>query len=106
MSVEQTNVIDFVGINKESGEITLAISDHLEWGSGDDHLFLLQKKINSYLSYIESGEILEKIPNASERRTVIQLHSKFEPDEEGLIFLSKAKRIIEEAGFGFEFDQH
>lgn len=105
MSVDQTKVVDFVGIDKKSGEVTLAISDHLEWAESN-HLYLLQEKINSYLSYIESGEILEKIPDAGNRRMVIEVHSKFEPDEEGLIFLSKVKSIIEEAGFGFKFEQH
>lgn len=53
MSIEETEVIDFIGIDKEQGEVSLTISDHLEWD--DNHLFILQKKLNSYISFIESG---------------------------------------------------
>ncbi len=106
MSVEQTSVVDIIGIDNKTDEVILTISDHLIWDSNSDHLYLLQEKINTYLSYVESGEILESYPKAKNKRVVIKIYSKFEPDEGGLIFLSKVKSIIEGAGFGFTFEQH
>lgn len=42
MSIEQADVIDAIVVDKETGQVVLTISDHLEWG--DDHLLLLQEK--------------------------------------------------------------
>jgi hypothetical protein len=42
MSIEQTDVVDFVGIDKKSGDALLTISDHLAWDQDEDeHLLLL-----------------------------------------------------------------
>ena len=68
MSVDQTNKIDF-GVDKASGDLKLAISDHSPWDEDEgDHLFLMQDKLNAYLSFIESGELFEKVPDAEGRR--------------------------------------
>ncbi len=54
MSVEQTDVVDFISIDKH-GTAVLTISDHLGWDSADDHVVKLQKELNRYLVFIESG---------------------------------------------------
>lgn len=56
MSVEDLNTIDCIGIPIETPhEVNLGISDHLEWDASlDEHLYLLQEKINTYLRFIES----------------------------------------------------
>ncbi|MEL6879444.1 MAG: DUF6572 domain-containing protein, partial [Cyanobacteria bacterium J06607_10] len=42
MSIEQKDKVDFIGINKETGYVSLAISDHLDWSDTQLHLQLLQ----------------------------------------------------------------
>ena len=54
MSVEKIDKVDFVSTT-EKGIIRLTISDHLEWASKNEHLLILQNKINAYLNFIESG---------------------------------------------------
>lgn len=103
MSVEQTHIIDMIGIDKRTNEVILTISDHLGWNN-DDHLFLLQEKINTYLSFIESGEIIERYPDAEYKKVVISIKAKYEPDNDALLFLAEVKKIIENAGFGFLFE--
>ena len=106
MSVDQTDVIDIIGIDKKTGYVVLTISDHLEWEGDNDHHVILQEKLNTYLSFIESGEIYESYPQASGKKFLISVYGRNEPDEEGLKFLAKVKKIIEEAGFYFEFILH
>ena len=67
MSVEQTDKIDFIGSDKESNSIILTISDHLDWEDSERHLLLLQEKLNNYLAFCESGEILEVYPQAKNK---------------------------------------
>jgi len=101
VSVDQTKTVDFIS-TASGGRIALTISDHLEWGT-DDHLFLLQEKLKSYLRFIESGEIYDEYPKAVEQEIVISVICKFPPDAAGIKFLNSAKMIIEKAGFLFEY---
>ncbi len=72
MSVTETNVIDQIGISKED-EINLIISDHLEWGDNtNNHLYTLQEKINSYISFIESEEIFEVYPKSQGKKSKLR----------------------------------
>lgn len=63
MSVENTQVIDLIGFEESTGKVILTIADHLPWDDSE-HLPLLQKKLISYLAFIESGEIYESYPRA------------------------------------------
>jgi uncharacterized protein DUF6572 len=72
MSVEQTDVVDILGIDRETGHVVLTISDHLDWSDSARHQIILQKKLNRYLAFVESGEILEQIPKREEQASRIQ----------------------------------
>ena len=99
MSIEQTDVIDIISTDKMSGEVILTISDHLDWSDGIAHQLLLQAKLNRYLAFVESGEILESYPNAKGRPIVFSVVFRFVPDEGGRAFLDRMRPIIESAGF-------
>lgn len=101
MSIEQADVIDAIGVDKETGQVVLTISDHLEWG--DDHLLLLQEKINLYMSFVEGGELADVYPDAKGCQVSISVVCKYHPDLNGKNFLSKVSSIIEQAGMGFSF---
>ncbi len=73
MSIEQHSVIDFIGVDKNTKEVFLTITDHLDWNNTNDHLWQLQEKINAYIRFIESGEILEKFPEAKDRNIIIEI---------------------------------
>ena len=57
MAVDQTRVVDTVGLETETGAVILTIYDHLDWSDTLAHQTVLQEKINTYLLFIESGEI-------------------------------------------------
>ena len=48
MSIEQTDLIDIISIDRLTGETILTISDHLDWSDSATHLRLLQNKLNRY----------------------------------------------------------
>jgi hypothetical protein len=103
MSVDQTNVIDIIS-KTPTGEVTLTISDHLEWTNTIDHLLTLQEKLNAYLRFLESGEVYERYPDATGRKLIINVVFKFVPNLEARSFIAKARFVIEGAGFGFRFE--
>jgi hypothetical protein len=101
MAVDDPDTVDIMSIDA-SGAIVLTISDHLEWTDSRSHQFTLQAKMNRYLAFVESGEVLEHHPEAKGRPVVIQVVTKCEPDADGQAFLRRAQGVMEKAGFGFE----
>jgi hypothetical protein len=99
MSVEEPNVVDVISVDKRTGHVTLTISDHLDWSDSVRHQTILQAKFNKYLAFVESGEILESYPDAKDRPVAFKVVFKYKPDQEGWRFLSRAKEVIESAGF-------
>jgi hypothetical protein len=99
----QEKVIDVIGVDKKTGEVILTVSDHLSWEDEMKHLLLLQEKINSYLAFIESGEILESYPDAKNRSPVISIKAMHEPSAEALRFFAKVKNVAAGAGIGFQY---
>jgi hypothetical protein len=46
MSVDQTDVVDFISLNQQ-GEVVLTVSDHLPWDEANEHCLLLQEKLSA-----------------------------------------------------------
>lgn len=104
MSVDQTQVIDVVSRDPQ-GTIVLSISDHLDWNDTQQHLLILQEKINTYLSFLDSGEIYEKYPDAKGHPIQIDIRFHYQLSMEGRAFLAKVKPIVENSGYNFRFEQ-
>ncbi|WP_158942891.1 DUF6572 domain-containing protein [Granulicella sp. S190] len=103
MSVDQFDTVDVASVN-EAGEMVLTISDHLDWSDTIEHQSTLQKKFNAYLAFVEGGEMLQKYPDAKARPVVLSVVFKFRPDQEGLLFLTRARQVIESAGFSLRHE--
>lgn len=105
MSIEQTEKVDFVSVDQASEDLLLTISDHLAWDQGEgEHLLLLQKKLNAYLRFIESGEVAKKFPEARGRNVVINVVGQFPMSEKAKLFFEKASAAIQAAGFTLKFN--
>ena len=52
MALENLDVIDIISIDL-NGNVVLTVSDNLKWDDGNEHLLILQSKINAYLRAIE-----------------------------------------------------
>ena len=59
-------------------------------------------KLNRYLAFVESGELLERYSAAKRLAVRFAVVFKFKPDMEAIEFLRKAKKVIESAGFSLE----
>src|SRR5690348_14076985 len=52
MSIQKTNVVDWLGIEKGTGHIVLTVLDDVGWEDEQKHLELLEEKLNSYLAFV------------------------------------------------------
>lgn len=103
MSVLDKNKIDAISTDKEN-TVVLTISDHLEW-EDNEHLQVLQDKINSYLDFIEGGQIYESYPSAVGKKIIIQIVFKYLPNNKAQEFLEKVDKIVKGVGYGFNYYQ-
>jgi hypothetical protein len=103
MAVDNLSFIDFVAIKANTKEVALVISDHLEWDENNEHLLILQNKINAYLEGIENGSLYEGYPDAQNRNILIEVVAKHEPNEIGRKFLEKTEADLKAGGYGFSF---
>jgi hypothetical protein len=101
VTVEQSKIIDAVGVEGATGDVVLMIADHLDWDDEQQHLRTLQEKLNSCLAFIESDELLETSPKAAGRRARIDVVFRVPPSDGALGFLKNALKTIESAKIGF-----
>jgi len=94
MSVEQPNQVDIVSEDRE-GRIVLTISDHLDWQNEPFHAKLLRDKVETYLTFVTSGQILEQFPEATGREIVIDLMFHYQ-------LVPRAKPLVAELGSAVE----
>ena len=107
MSVTDPKTIDMWGIPKwDNSKIVLGIADHLPWeGKAEqgEHLLALQEKINTYVAFIESGEIYTEIPGALGKSPIIRVQGKYELSEQGEMFIDQATDVLRQANIELEF---
>lgn len=96
MSLEQTLTVDAVGIEGATGHCVLTICDAFDWEDSHNHLEALQAKINSYLDFIQGGQICESYPDSAGRRLVIDILFRFDLPNEALDFLATAADVVKE----------
>ena len=100
MAVDDSGVVDIISIDPH-GNVVLTVSDHLDWTDSISHQQTLQVKLNRYLAFVESGEILEQYPKAIGKSVIIEVVTQHDPGASGMEFLDRAAEIIANAGFTF-----
>jgi hypothetical protein len=106
MAVDQTDKIDAIGVDRRSACVVLTISDHLPWSvAADGHLELLREKLNAYLAFIESGQLIEGYPDAAGKRVVINVVGKFDLSASASEFLDNAIATFSAAGLTLRFEK-
>lgn len=103
MSVIDTDSIDAIGMEKEAKRVFLSIIDSLVWDQDDVHLFTLQEKINTYLYFIESGELLKALPDAKGFDIAIELILMHMPSDQAITFFDKTTQLLLDKGIIFVF---
>jgi hypothetical protein len=98
LSIEDTNKVDAIGLEVASGKVILTITDHLDWEDEHKHFLALQDKVNAYIRFVESGELLATYPKATDRRPVIDVVTRFELPQSALLFLDRIRPVLRSAG--------
>ena len=109
MTVEQRSTVDWLGIEKGTGNVILTVVDDLDWSDENGHLLALQEKLNTYLAFIESGEVFERLTEDVGRtvpRTTpikVSILAKHPLSDRAKAFVEHAQGRFREAGFELRF---
>src|SRR5260221_14609922 len=103
MTVENPSVIDGMGSDPATGRITLMISDHLDWKDEKAHLHALQQKLNSYLDFVQSGQVYETHPEGRGVGVRIRVFAKYLAPPSTGWFFQRASDVSQENGIAFEY---
>ena len=98
MALEDTNLVDAAGIERETGFVVLSLTDAWDWADEQEHLKALQAKFNVYLGFVESGEILETFPEAAFKPIVFNWVCKQPLPAIGEDFLSHVSDVCKKVG--------
>lgn len=98
MSIEDSNKIDLITVTCEDivpPQVILVITDHLQWSEyTNEHLYQLQEKINKYIEFVESGEMLEKYPDAFGKEIMFKIYFKYSIPHECIEFINRVREIL------------
>jgi hypothetical protein len=98
MSLENLESVDAIGIDINDGSVVLTIFDAWGWEDEREHIGALQNKINSYLEFVESGQIYQEYPGANSRILRIDLVSKYPMPDIGPAFLKHVSAVVGQLG--------
>jgi hypothetical protein len=99
MSIDQTDIVDFISIEDATGRVLLTVSDHLDWSDEHFHMHVLQAKLNTYLRFCESGEIYSAYPQAKGRPIAFLVAAKHPLSLAAREFYESVTSVIRSAGF-------
>jgi hypothetical protein len=106
MSLDNSNVVDAVGLEQQSDTVVLSIIDSWEWTDEKAHLVALQEKLNSYFGFVESGQVYESYPDAQGRALRIDIVGRYPLPAAGASFVDAASKVAGELKMGVTFRLH
>lgn len=92
-NIENTETIDGIAFEEETSKLILLLADGMDW-TNENHMLLLQSKLNSYIGYIDTEQYLEKYDKV--KTIEIQIKFLFKEPEICNQFLERVKEKINE----------
>lgn len=104
MAIENAMVVDETHINEEAKRVFLVIVDELSWDNENEHLKMLEDKVNSYIKFYRSGQVLQLYPESEDYEVVITAVFKEELSEYAKVVASELGKSIENLGLSFVYN--
>ena len=103
MTVENPSVVDLVSVDPLSGIVVLTLTEVREWGDRGELLPDLENKLNTYLEYVEGGQLAAHYPDVATNPVSFRLHYMYELTAREREFLRiVVQRHLNPRGIGWE----
>lgn len=96
MTLAKLDVVDGIGTDRVSGEVVLLLADEMSWENPQAHADLLTEKLNRYLGFVESGELITSYPDAEGHAVRIDILLRCEPPASVVSSLESARKVANE----------
>jgi len=109
MRLADSDPVDYLSVKNGDGTVVVTLLDDFEGPKLLQRLALLQRKINRYFDFIESGEVFEQLARTTGRRVNlatpvrIEIVAKQELEGEGERFLRHVRSAAQDAGLSLSF---
>jgi hypothetical protein len=101
-TVEDTEVVDFISLDRANSRVLLTVSDHLPWADEQQHLELLDAKLSAYLSFAQSEQMLQELSRrfggVRPKEVRVEIVAKYGLTPRACEFLAGAQAVFAEAG--------
>lgn len=104
MSIENASVVDEMGILEDNHTVQLLINDEMDWEDESKHLKCIEAKINGYLDFWRSGQILKKYPHAGDFDVHFKVIFKYKLTEYATRVMGDIEKSFAQIGIGFSYD--
>jgi hypothetical protein len=106
VTITDAETIDIIATRPGSDLVKLVISDHLAWDDVYAHSHLVQAKINTYIAFVESGQLqrVKEPPIPDAPQICIVLAALHPPPPAVDEFLVRVKEFLVSQGIQFEVD--
>src|SRR5262245_35362214 len=108
MRLDETNTVDYLGFDKETGIIQLTLVDDCDWSDERRHIQLLQSKIYRYLDFVKSGEVYDRLrelgsPVSNVTPVNVQILAKHALEGRGQEFVQFVTGVARSSGAGLSW---
>ena len=109
MTVADPDVVDWLGLERGTGHVVLTIVDDLDWRDEHAHLLALQEKLNTYLRFLESGEVWRRLATELGREVAasvpirVDILARHRATPHAQAFLDHATAAFDSAGFALAY---
>lgn len=103
MSVVDNKTIDGVALTNDKNGIILLIADHLDWSDEYQHLMMLQRKINVYITFLEEKQYEEIYKGEEIVYGVIEIHFLYNLTVKAEKFLQSVQNQVAELGIKIQY---
>ena len=103
MSVVDNKTIDGIALTDDKKGIILLITDHVDWRDEYQHLVMLQKKINVYISYLEEKQYEDIYKGEDIIYGIIEIHFLHSLTINAEKFLQSVQNQVGELGVKIQY---
>lgn len=91
--IASTNTVDLVSVDEKNGLTTLSIVGPDEWPPNSEEL--LREKIETYVLFVQSGELSKRFPQTDGRTVEITIHLSAPPSEAIRSFVERTAHVAQ-----------
>lgn len=84
-------MIEVIAHDPKTDQVVLMLSHRLPWDGSEARLFVLQEKLNAYVSFALDGALHDEFPQFLGKKVRLELTCATFPDDQALEFLEKVR---------------